>query len=140
MTYAKQDSAKHDDVSGRGNGFVDEFDPSGHLLLRVASHGTLNSPWGLAFAPPSFGRFSNDLLVGNFGDGRISAFRPIGNGRFRFDGQLADSSTRKPIMIDGLWGLKFGNGMAAGATNTLFFTAGINGEQDGLFGSLTASM
>ena len=139
MTFAKQNAAKHDDVAGRGLGFVDEFDTGGHLIHRVAARGTLNSPWGLAVAPSGFGRFSGDLLVGNFGDGRINAFRPTEHGGFRFDGQLHDPKGH-PITIDGLWGLAFGNDGAAGPSTTLFFTAGINGEQDGLFGTLTASM
>jgi uncharacterized protein (TIGR03118 family) len=138
VTYAKQDSAKHDDAKGPGRGFVDEFDTSGHLIQRIAARGMLNSPWGLAVAPSSFGHFSGDLLVGNFGDGRINALKPTGHGQFRSDGQLRDPQG-KPITIDGLWGLAVGNGGMAGPSSTLFFTAGINGEQDGLFGTLTAS-
>jgi uncharacterized protein (TIGR03118 family) len=138
VTYAKQDADKHDDVAGRRLGFVDEFDTSGHLIQRVASRGMLNSPWGLAVAPSSFGRFGGDLLVGNFGDGRINAFRPVGHRRFRSDGQLRDAQNR-PIAIDGLWGLAAGNDGMAGPSSTLFFTAGPHGEADGLFGTLTAS-
>ena len=131
VTYAKQNAAKHDDVKGPGNGFVDEFSTSGTLLGRFASRGTLNSPWGLALAPASFGNFHNDVLVGNFGDGLINAF--TGSGGFR--GQLK-SETNAPIQIDGLWGLRFGNGGAGGDVNTLFFAAGINDEADGLFGTI----
>jgi uncharacterized protein (TIGR03118 family) len=143
VTYAKQNAAKHDDVAGQGLGFVDVFTTSGHLVERMASRGPLNSPWGLAVAPSSFGRFSGDILVGNFGDGRISAYKWTDNGEFRFDGQLKDASGH-PIVIDGLWGLGVGNnngsnGGLAGPSTTLFFTAGINGEADGLFGSLTAT-
>jgi len=130
VTYAKQDAAKHDDVSGPGHGFVDVFDTNGNFIKRLASRGTLNSPWGLALAPADFGPFSNDLLVGNFGDGRINAFDP-NTGAFL--GQLTDRRGN-PIQIDDLWGLKFGNGGNAGQTNTLFFTAGIGDEQHGLFG------
>jgi uncharacterized protein (TIGR03118 family) len=134
VTYAVQNAAKHDDVSGRGHGIVDVFNTDGVLEARLAQHGQLDSPWGLAIAPSNFGEFSNDLLVGNFGDGRINAFdlRTL-----NFRGQLKDPQGN-PIVIDGLWGLKFGNGAAAGPTNTLFFSAGINGEADGLFGSLQA--
>jgi uncharacterized protein (TIGR03118 family) len=139
VTYAKQNAAKHDDVSGQGHGFVDEFDTSGNLIQRVAQRGQLNSPWGLAIAPSGFGEFSGDLLVGDFGDGRINAFKPMGNGKFRSDGQLRDSHGH-PITIDGLWGLAVGNGGKAGPATTLFFTSGPNGEADGLFGTLTASM
>lgn len=142
VTYAKQNAMKHDDVAGAGHGFVDVFDTSGHLLNRIATRGTLNSPWGIALAPPSgFGRFSGDLLIGNFGDGRINAFKfPSGGNKFQFDGQLTDSSGR-PITIDGLWSLQFGNGdkTPSGPTNTLFFTAGPNHENDGLFGTLTVA-
>ena len=138
VTYAKQNTARHDDVAGRGLGFVDEFNTSGHLIRRVAERGALNSPWGLAVAPSGFGRFSGDLLVGDFGDGRVNAFRPTGRGMFRFDGQLRDPQ-RRPITIEGLWGLAVGNDGAAGPSGTLFFTAGTHGEKDGLFGTLTAS-
>jgi uncharacterized protein (TIGR03118 family) len=138
VTYAKQKPPdNHDDQAGPGNGFVDEFTPNGQFIQRVASQGTLDSPWGVALAPHDFGRFSNDLLVGNFGDGRINAFKRNDNGSFQFDGQLADK-TGKPITIDGLRGLKFGNDAKAGDTSTLSFTAGIGDEQQGLFGSLTA--
>jgi uncharacterized protein (TIGR03118 family) len=140
VTFAKQDAAKHDDVAGRGLGFVDAFDTSGNLIQRVASRGTLNSPWGMAVAPSNFGKFSGDLLIGNTGDGRINAFK-LPNGRshrFASAGQLPGAKG-KPIKIDGLWGLAFGNGAGAGPTNTLFFTAGIDGEADGLFGTLTTA-
>jgi len=76
VTYAKQDAAKHDDVPGPGNGFVDVFDLDGNLIKRLISNGALNSPWGLALAPSNFGDLSNSLLVGNFGDGVINAFNP----------------------------------------------------------------
>jgi uncharacterized protein (TIGR03118 family) len=132
VTYAKQNAEKHDDVAGPANGFVDIFDTNGNLIQRLVTRGRLNSPWGLAFAPADFGQFSNDLLVGNFGDGRINVVDP-GTGDFL--GQLRDRDN-KAITIDGLWGLAFGNGVNAGPTNTLFFTAGIDDEAHGLFGSL----
>lgn len=132
VTYAKQDAAKHDDEKGPGNGFVDAYDLNGHLLQRVASGGTLNSPWGLAIAPAGFGNFHDDLLVGDFGDGRINAF-DLRTGTFR--GQLK-SETSAPIDIPGLWGLRFGNGSFSAPTSTLYFAAGINDEADGLFGSI----
>jgi uncharacterized protein (TIGR03118 family) len=132
VTFAKQDAKKHDDVAGPGHGFVDVFDTDGHLISRLISRGKLNSPWGLAQAPGNFGQFSNDLLVGNFGDGHINAFDPETGA---FLGQLEDKNGN-PIVIDGLWSLQFGNGAAAGATNTLFFTAGIDGEAHGLFGRI----
>ena len=139
VTYAQQDAAKHDDVAGQGHGFVDAFDMAGNFLRRVASRGALNSPWGLALAPATFGKFGGELLVGNFGDGRIHAFNPrlAENGEFRARGPLR-SPHGSPISIQGLWALAFGNGAAAGPTDTLFFTAGPLDEQHGLFGTLTA--
>jgi uncharacterized protein (TIGR03118 family) len=139
VTYALQDVDAEDDVAGPGNGYVDAYDSSGNFIQRVASAGELNSPWGLALAPTNFGRFSGDLLVGNFGDGRIHAFDPTrltADGEFEAIGQL-HSASGKPIKIDGLWALQFGHGNAAnGPTNTLFFTAGPADEEHGLFGSL----
>jgi uncharacterized protein (TIGR03118 family) len=139
VTYAKQDAAKHDDVAGPGNGFIDEYDLNGDLLGRLVSNGPLDSPWGLAMAPTGFGNFGGDLLVGNFGDGTINAFDPT-NGDFV--GTL-DGTNGSPLVIQGLWGLSFGNGSGSGSTDTLYFTAGIPGtgmiEDHGLFGSLTAT-
>ena len=134
VTFALQDAAHHDDMSGPAHGFVDVFDTSGNLLQRLILHGRLNSPWGLALAPADFGRFSNALLVGNFGDGRINAY-DLNTGEFL--GQLRDQ-TNTPITIDDLWGLGFGNDANAGKHNELFFTAGINDEADGLFGKITS--
>ena len=139
VTYALQDDDKEDDVAGPGNGFVDAYDTSGNLIRRVASAGELNSPWGLALAPANFGRFSGDLLVGNFGDGRIHAFDPTSVGEFDSVG-LLHSAAGRPVQIDGLWALQFGHGTSAtsanGLTTTLFFTAGPAEEEHGLFGSL----
>ena len=142
VTYALQDANKHDDVAGPGNGFVDAYDTSGNLIRRVASAGELNSPWGLALAPAHFGRFSGDLLVGNFGNGRIHVFDPAqltSVGEFEAVG-LLHSAGGRPIQIDGLWALQFGHGTTAsspnGLTTTLFFTAGPAGEDHGLFGSI----
>jgi uncharacterized protein (TIGR03118 family) len=141
VTYAKQDEAKHDDVAGEGHGFINAFTTDGTLIRRVASKGTLNSPWGLAMSPADFGKFSNDLLVGNFGNGKIHAYDPnavLGNGEFKRRGVL-HSANGPPLKIDGLWGLSFGNDHMAGPSTTLFFTAGPNGEMNGLFGSLVAT-
>src|SRR5215469_15631566 len=132
VTFALQDAAHHDDVAGAGNGFVDVFDTDGRLIRRFASEGTLDSPWGLTLAPANFGKFSNDVLVGNFGDGRINAFDPNTDA---FLDQLRDGNGNA-ITINGLRGLAFGNGGLAGNTNTLFFAAGFNDEADGLFGSI----
>jgi uncharacterized protein (TIGR03118 family) len=144
VTYALQDAAKHDDVAGAGNGYVDLYDANGNLIRRLVSGGTiggitspLNSPWGIALAPSNFGQFSGDLLIGNFGDGTINAFNPTTGA---FLGTLDDASGN-PIVIQGLWGLLFGNGGSGGATDELFFSAGIPGddmiEDHGLFGTLT---
>lgn len=133
VTYAKQNAEKHDDVAGPGNGFVDIFAPDGRLVMRLLHGPWMNSPWGIALAPNDFGMFSKHLLVGNFGSGQIAAFDPDSG---IFHGLLRGTNGR-PIKIDGLWGLGFGNGAAAGPTNTLFFAAGINGEKDGLFGTIT---
>jgi uncharacterized protein (TIGR03118 family) len=76
VTYAKQDAAAHDDVAGPGHGFVDVFTNYGVFVTRLVSRSVLNSPWGMVIAPSSFGQFAGDLLVGNFGDGRIHAFDP----------------------------------------------------------------
>ena len=137
VSFAKQDADAEDEIAGQGLGFVDAFDTAGNLVARVAQHGQLNAPWGLALAPANFGRFSGDLLVGNFGDGKILAFEPQSNGHFGFRGQLRASSGHA-IAIDGLWALGFGNGANAGPTNTLFFTAGPDDETHGLFGRITA--
>jgi uncharacterized protein (TIGR03118 family) len=137
VSYAKQDEAGADEVAGQGLGFVDVYDTAGALLARVAQHGQLNAPWGLAVAPESFGRFGGDVLVGNFGDGQINAYAELGNGRFEHRGELRGPDGQ-PLTIDGLWALEFGLGGASGPTTTLFFTAGPDDEHHGLFGSITA--
>ena len=140
ITYAKQDSAKHDDVSGPGNGYIDVFNESGTMLMRLASQGVLNSPSAMAMAPATFGPFGGALLVGNFGDGAINAFDPNKGTPL---GALQDS-TGHALPLAGLWALKFGNGGSGGDPATLYFTAGIAGpygeapESHGLFGSIQA--
>jgi uncharacterized protein (TIGR03118 family) len=135
VSYAKQDADAEDDVAGQGLGFVDVYDLSGNLLTRVAQHGQLNSPWGLALAPASFGRFAGDLLVGNFGDGQINAYEETASG-FEHRGTLRDANGGK-LVIDGLWALQFGNAGNNGNPDTLFFTAGPDDESHGLFGTIT---
>ena len=130
VTYAMQDSFKHDDVPGAGLGFVNEFDLQGNLITRIATQGTLNSPWGLEIAPPEFGPIAGDLLVGNFGDGTINTFDPNGGG---FKGQL-DGPDGKPLSIDGLWALTVGNNGSGGSSDKLYFSAGPSSESHGLFG------
>lgn len=136
VTYAKQDADKEDEIAGRHLGFVSAFETNGKFIGRVASRGALDAPWGLAWAPADFGKFSGDLLVGNFGNGRIHAYKMTKHG-FRFDGTLRDGHHRA-VWIDGLWGIGFGNGAGSGPTTTLYFAAGPNEEAHGLFGSITA--
>ncbi len=139
VTYAKQDAAKKDDVAEPGQGYVNEFTPDGTLIASVVNSGKKNAPlnaaWGLALAPADFGSFGGYLLVGNFGNGRISAYMQR-DSKWVYKGQLrhADGS---PIEIDGLWAIAFGNGSAAGPTGTLYFLAGPSAEAHGLFGSIT---
>ena len=130
VSYALQNAQKHDDVAGPGHGFVDVFDTDGHLLQRFASRGPLNSPWGMARASQDFGRFSGLILIGNFGNGKINVFSS--HGRFIDELDLPDD---KPLVIDGLWKLTLGGG-AKSSSDTLNFSAGPNGETDGLFGTI----
>jgi uncharacterized protein (TIGR03118 family) len=131
VTFALQKPGKMDDDARPGNGFIDVFAPNGTLLQRFASRGKLDSPWAVTLAPSSFGVFGGDILVGNFGDGRINAFDPSSGA---FLGQLREAAG--PLTISGLWGLRFGTGAFGLDTNTLYFTAGINDEADGLLGDI----
>jgi uncharacterized protein (TIGR03118 family) len=137
IAYAKIDAAGEDEVAGEGLGYVSAFGMDGTFHARVASQGDLNAPWGLALAPSDFGKFSGDLLVGNFGDGRIHAFKWTAADGWEAHGVMKGTDHR-PIEIDGLWGIGFGNGGGAGPTNTLYFAAGPDDEQHGLFGSIKA--
>jgi uncharacterized protein (TIGR03118 family) len=130
VTFAQREQGGTDDEPGAGHGLVDLFGFDGVLQRRLVSNGELDSPWGLAMAPGGFGKFSNDLLVGNFGDGRILAYN-IRNGNFR--GALEDDSGR-PLVIESLWGLMFGNGAFGTDTRGLYFTAGTDHEAHGTFG------
>ena len=134
VSYAKQDAAAEDDVAGPALGFVDVYSTSGQLLRHLIEHGQLNAPWGLVLAPAGFGRFAGALLVGNFGNGRINAYDPS-TGEFLGRLRHEDGS---PIQIEGLWALRFGNGVTGDAT-TLLFTAGIDDEAHGLFGAIQAT-
>jgi uncharacterized protein (TIGR03118 family) len=134
VSYAKQDATLHDDVAGQGNGFVDVFTNDGAFVRRLVTRGQLNSPWGLALAPAGFGNFGGMLLVGNFGNGRINVYDPTTGAR---KGQLKQTNG-KPIVIDGLWALRFGNGNAA-KTSELLFSAGPDGESHGLLGKIVAN-
>jgi uncharacterized protein (TIGR03118 family) len=135
VTFALQDGAKHDDVGGPGNGYVDEFNLNGTFDQRIVSAGgPVNSPWGLAIAPSSFGTYAGDLLVGNFGDGTISAFDLTTDA---YEGQLLDAKGN-PIVLGDLWALMPGNGNPAANPGDIYFTAGVLKESEGLFGSISA--
>lgn len=142
VTFAKQDADKKDDVAGPGHGLVEVLDLVTQRFQRFVTGSDagghfreINSPWGVAVAPSTFGKHANQLLVGNFGSGTIMAFDENGH----FKGFLKSRSER-PVVIDGLWALKFGNGGKAGVPGTLYFTAGPDGESHGLFGSLEPAL
>ncbi|MBS1801899.1 MAG: TIGR03118 family protein [Acidobacteria bacterium] len=130
VAYAKQDSQKHDEIAGMGLGYVDVYTPWGHLIHRLQHGWWLNAPWGMAQAPSDFGAFSHDILVGQFGTGKIAVFDPVTGD---FIGHLNDASN-KPIAIEGLWAIAFGSGGTSGPANNLFFAAGPDDESHGLFG------
>jgi uncharacterized protein (TIGR03118 family) len=132
VAYAQKEEDGDDEVAGPGLGIVDVYDTNGRLLQRIAAGGTLNAPWGMALAPAGFGDFSNQLLVGNFGDGTINAY-DVATGRFL--GQLR-APNGDVIAIDGLWGMAFGNNLNNQPSTTLFFAAGPNGEANGVYGRI----
>jgi uncharacterized protein (TIGR03118 family) len=133
VTYVVQDAAKHDPVNAAGNGIIDIFDLEGNFVERYAQNGSLNSPWGVVQASAGFGAFSNDILIGNFGDGTVNAFDPTSGDSL---GQLKDQ-TGAALTNASLWALVFGAG--PGDTNTLYFTAGLANEGHGLFGAITVA-
>jgi len=135
VAYAMPDAQKDDDVAGAGNGFVAVYDLSGNLLGPTISRGNLNSPWGMAIAPATFGDFSGALLIGNFGDGKINAFNPSTGASM---GTLNDTHG-SPLIIPGLWSLNFGNSGKNTDPATLYFTAGPDDESHGLLGSIQAA-
>jgi len=136
VTYAKQDAAKHDPVGGAGRGFIDVFTPKGRLRQRLQHGSFLNAPWGIVLTTANFGEFSHALLVGQFRGGTIAAFNPV-TGRFLGNVQGPDGAD---LNIDGLWALVFANNNGSGDALTLYFTAGPNGEKDGLLGTLTPTV
>jgi uncharacterized protein (TIGR03118 family) len=133
VTYAKHDSPSLRETPGPGFGHVSVFNLEGRFVQRIASGGLLNAPWGLVLAPASFGPFGSALLVGNFGDGHITAFDAT-TGALR--GQLAGPDTT-PMVVSGLWGMAFGNGSSAGLINQLYVTAGPQGETHGMYGTIS---
>ena len=132
VSYALQDAHRHDDVAGAGHGYIDVYSLDGQLLRRLVQGGDLNSPWGLVMATTHFGTFSDDLLVGNFGDGEIHAYDPMTGAEL---GTLTNGDGN-PVQINGLWGLIYGDA-SFGTPNTLFFSAGIGDESHGLLGTIT---
>jgi uncharacterized protein (TIGR03118 family) len=134
VSYAMQDTAMHDEVTGTGLGYVDTYDFSGNFLGRVVSAGALNAPWGMAIAPSGFGSLAGDLLVGNFGDGHINIYSASGASV----GALSVSNGGV-VAIPGLWSLVFGNGDSDKPTTTLFYTAGFTDQTDGVLGSIAPS-
>jgi uncharacterized protein (TIGR03118 family) len=143
VTYAVQDAKKHDDVAGMSHGIVNLFDLKGNFLQRLIQHGQLNSPWGVALAPATFGELPNTLLIGNFGNGHINAYDPTTG---EFIDKVRDAHGQA-IVIDGLWSLRVGSSTVPTpptinnnfGANTVYFTAGPNGENDGLFGAINPS-
>ena len=138
VTYAMRDTAMHDEVAGAGMGYVDIFDFSGNFISRFASAGALNAPWGIALAPAGFGSFEGDLLIGNFGDGTINIFAPNGNSLATTMGPLTVNNG-VILAVPGLWSLVFGDGDTDKPVTTLFYTAGLADQTDGVFGSITVS-
>ena len=136
VTFAMQDQAMHDEVTGAGLGYVDAFDFNGNLLNRFASAGTLNAPWGIAVAPTGFGSLAGDVLIGNFGDGTVNIFTPNGTSLATSVGALMVSNGGA-LAIPGLWSLAFGNGDPDKPVTTLFYTAGFADQTDGVFGSIS---
>jgi uncharacterized protein (TIGR03118 family) len=134
VAFAVRHKPTGDNAPGGSSGLVDVFDLDGKLQIRFAQGGQLKAPWGMAAAPATFGALAGKLLIGNFGNGQINAFDPDGT----FIDTVRDQNG-KPIVIDGLWALQFGNGGNGGDPNILYFTAGPNDEKDGLFGSLRPS-
>jgi uncharacterized protein (TIGR03118 family) len=132
VTFAMQGEMP-EEVDGPGLGYVDAFTPDGVLVRAFEQGGFLNAPWGVAMAPlTGFGKHSGHLLVGQFGSGRIATYDPVTGA---FTGFLL--GPHGPLTIDGLWALDLGTGGSNGPANTLFFTAGIDDEQHGLFGTIT---
>ena len=138
VSFTKQDAAKHDETTGAGLGYVDVFDLSGNFVSRFASAGALNAPWGMAVAPSGFGSLAGDLLIGNFGDGKINVFAPNGTALATSMGPLTVTNGGT-ITIPGLWSLVFGNGDSDKPVTTLFYTAGFADQTDGVFGSIAVT-
>jgi len=129
VSYAEQDTPKHDPIHMAGAGYINIFTTDGVFVRRFATGGNLNAPWGMVLTPSTFGPLGGDFWIGNFGDGMINAFDSMGNSK----GQPTDNKG-KPLNVDGLWALVFGDGSNKAATTSLYFTAGPNMETEGIFG------
>jgi uncharacterized protein (TIGR03118 family) len=136
VTYMLRNTTTYQETLGASTGIVDAFDMNGNFVKRAITGGKLNAPWGMALAPAGFGSYGGDLLVGNFGDGIINVYNPT---TYAFVGQLTDSNGNV-ISNSGLWELVFGQASpSVGDPNTLYFSAGLDNETHGLFGSIAAS-
>jgi len=135
VTYAKQDAPRHDPIGGAGFGYVKIFTRRGKLIGHLQHGEWMNAPWGVVWTTRDFGTFSNSILVGNFRSGWIAAFDGF---TYKFKG-FVENPDNSLMFIDGIWALTFGNDGTAGTANTLYFSAGINDENDGLFGTITPS-
>lgn len=137
VTYARQNAAGTDEVAAEGAGIINVFDADGNLLRRLFTGGPLNAPWGMTMAPSFFGEFSDTLLVGNLGDGRIHAIDPA-TGRYAGMLRYRDGN---PVALEGLYGLITGNGRNGGDPNAVYFTAAVSGQarkgNNGVFGRIT---
>jgi uncharacterized protein (TIGR03118 family) len=133
VTYAKQDAPRHDPVGGDGLGYVEIFTPNGKHVGHLEHGDWMNAPWGVVWTTRDFGEYSNTILVGNFRSGWIAAFNGF---TYKFE-DFVRQKDNTLMFIDGIWSLTFGNDGTAGGADTLFFTAGINNESDGLFGTIT---
>jgi len=133
VSYAMQDAPKHDPIHQAGAGYIDIFTTDGVFVERFATGGNLNAPWGMVLTPATFGPLGGDFWIGNFGDGMINAFNSSGT----MVGQPSDKKG-KPLNVDGLWALVFGNGSNNAATTSLYFTAGPKMESEGIFGKFDA--
>ncbi len=136
--FARRDDSAGDESPGRGRGLIDVFDPETGAFHRFATGkdaggklAQINAPWGVALAPLTFGGHGGELLVGNFGDGTIMTFGLDGE----FQG-LLEGLNHRPVELEGLWGLSFGNDARSGSADTLFFASGPLDENHGLVGSL----
>ena len=132
VAYAMREASGDDEEAGAGLGIINVYDSGGNLLKRLVTGGALNAPWGMALAPADFGTASNMLLVGNFGDGKIHVYDPATGD----SGGALCMADGKPLVIDGLWGIAFGNGLNSQPANTLFYAAGPADETHGQYGRI----